>query len=261
MSDKNTDKVSRTDCTPWRDAETLQHFYHGKRYSLLETADAVGCTEGTVSQWCGRLGIETRDASEARDDGTPDAYKDEQTLRSLYWDDGLTCAEIADEYDTTSLTVSRWLNRHGIETRPSHGTGKEDVSVECQNCGDVFETIPSRADEAKYCSRECYYNGFDMPTGDDHWSWRETPKYRPNGTDWHQLRERIRDRDNYQCQLCGTHESDMTRELDIHHLRRVRDMDDPNGAVDVSDDKLVSLCRSCHMQAEKYAPLLPDGLV
>lgn len=171
MSDNDAEKVSRTDCTPWRDEETVRYFYHGKGYSLLETAEAVGCTEGTVSQWCDRLDIETRDAQEARDTGTPPELKDSGWLRREYRENERTCADIAGEVDVTDLTVSRWLRRHDIPTRPAHGLGNEDIDIECAECGVTFTVSKGRADSAKYCSRGCYYDGLDMPTGDDHWSY------------------------------------------------------------------------------------------
>lgn len=258
MTDNDADKVSRTDCTPWRDRETLRHFYHGKGYSLLETAEAVGCTEGTVSQWCARLDVETRDASEARDDGTPPELKREAWLRREYLENGRTCADLSDELGCTDLTVSRWLRRHDIPTRAANAR-RERVTLACENCGDEFEVQANRSD-AKYCSRQCYHDDMEMPTGRDHWSWRETPKYRPNGESWERTRERIRERDGHECRLCGTPESDMDRQLDVHHLERVRDFDNPNAAVELDDDLMVSLCRSCHRRVERFAPLLPPGL-
>jgi hypothetical protein len=224
---------------------------------LLETAEAVGCTEGTISQWCDRLGVETRDAEEARDAGTPEELEDREWLRREYRDEERTCADIADEVDVTPLTVSNWLRRHDIETRGRHRR-RNRVTLSCHNCGDEFETVASREERAKYCSRGCYYEDMDMPTGEDHWSWRDTPEHRPNGEEWHNLRERIRDRDDHECQLCGVHEDDMERTLDVHHLDRVRDMDEPRAAVNVNDSRLVSLCRSCHRRAEPHAPLLPS---
>lgn len=254
MTTNDADKVSRTDCTPWRDRETLVHFYHGRRYSLLETAEAVGCTEGTISQWCSRLDVETRDAQEARDTGTPSELENREWLRRRYRDDELTCAEIADEVGVTSLTVSNWLRRHDIPTRPAYGTSTR-VKLNCKTCGATFEAIQSRKDKRKYCSRECYYDGMHMPTGEDHWSWKETPERRPNGREWDELRARCRRRDDYSCQLCGIHESDYKHELDVHHLRRVREFENPRDANAL--DNVVSLCRSCHRKAEPYAPLLP----
>ena len=170
MTDNDADKVSRTDCTPWRDAETVRHFYINRGYSLKEVGETVGCAECTVLQWCRKHDIETRDPVEARDDGTPDALKDEARLRELYLTLELTCQEIADEYGVTGGTVSQWLRRHDIPTRPSHGL-RDRETLECENCGDTFEVIQSRADESAYCSRECYYDGMDMPTGEDHWSY------------------------------------------------------------------------------------------
>lgn len=259
MCTNDPQKVSRTDCTPWRDEDTLRHFYWGKGYSLLETAEAVGCTEGTVSQWCDRLGIETRDAQEARDTGTPAELEDESWLRREYLENDRRCADIADELDVTDLTVSNWLRRHDIPTRPANAP-RNRATVECVNCGDEFEVIKSREHEAKYCSRECYYDAQDMPTGEDHWSWRDTPDKRPNSKAWHDLREIIRERDGYECQVCGITESKLGHELDVHHLERVRDADDPRYAENANPDLLVSLCRSCHRRVERLAPFLPSEL-
>lgn len=46
----------------------------------------------------------------------PTPWRSEEKLRTLYCERGLTTTEIADEWDTASSTVSRWLDRHDIET-------------------------------------------------------------------------------------------------------------------------------------------------
>jgi 5-methylcytosine-specific restriction endonuclease McrA len=94
-----------------------------------------------------------------------------------------------------------------------------------------------------------------MPTGADHWSWKESPEYRPNGKEWDELRARCRRRDGHACQLCGVSESDSARQLDVHHLTPVREYDDPRDANTL--DNVTTLCRSCHRKAERFAPLLP----
>lgn len=50
---------------------------------------------------------------------TADApWRDEETLRELYWDEGLSTVEIAKELDVGSgSTISRQLEKHGIDTR------------------------------------------------------------------------------------------------------------------------------------------------
>lgn len=53
------------------------------------------------------------------------SYRDEETLRDLYHERGMTTREIADALDTTNGTISKWLNRHGIETRENWKAGVE----------------------------------------------------------------------------------------------------------------------------------------
>ncbi len=52
------------------------------------------------------------------------------------------------------------------------------------------------------------------------------------------IRETIRKRDNYNCQLCPKHQDDNDRALDIHHI----DYDETNN----EHSNLISLCHSCH---------------
>jgi len=57
------------------------------------------------------------------------------------------------------------------------------------------------------------------------------------------LRESIRQKDNYVCQLCGTHQDELNgrlKKLDIHHI----DYDKDN----LNPENLISLCRSCHIK-------------
>jgi len=46
-------------------------------------------------------------------------WRDEETLRELYFEEGMTQQEIADELDCGGPTVSQWFQRHDIETRSS----------------------------------------------------------------------------------------------------------------------------------------------
>jgi hypothetical protein len=57
-----------------------------------------------------------------------------------------------------------------------------------------------------------------------------------------QLKERVRVRDNFICQLCGVPELEFNRKLDIHHK--------DNNKENCSIDNLVTLCRSCHMKTK-----------
>lgn len=53
-------------------------------------------------------------------------WEDEDTLRELYQQQGLTTIAIADKFDCASSTIQSWMRRHGIERRdggnPPHPT-------------------------------------------------------------------------------------------------------------------------------------------
>ena len=53
-----------------------------------------------------------------------------------------------------------------------------------------------------------------------------------------QLKEQIRQRDNYECQLCFINQEEMNERLIVHHI----DFNKQNS----SEENLISLCRSCH---------------
>lgn len=44
-------------------------------------------------------------------------YRDAEWLRSRYWDDGMTYAEMADECDVSVSTIQDWMNKHDIDRR------------------------------------------------------------------------------------------------------------------------------------------------
>lgn len=59
--------------------------------------------------------------------------------------------------------------------------------------------------------------------------------------DWtYSLKEAIRERDNYVCQICSSPQEEQNRKLHIHHI----DYDKTN----CNPDNLISLCHSCHVK-------------
>ena len=54
------------------------------------------------------------------------------------------------------------------------------------------------------------------------------------------LRESIRQRDNYVCQECGTHQDELDKKLDVHHIDYDKDNCNPTN--------LITLCRKCHIK-------------
>jgi len=67
------------------------------------------------------------------------------------------------------------------------------------------------------------------------------------GADWTRIRDRVRARDKYQCQVCGVIETD--RQHDVHHkipFRTFISIDEANRL-----ENLTTLCRTCHQKVEQ----------
>lgn len=74
--------------------------------------------------------------------------------------------------------------------------------------------------------------------------WNSSPN--DYGPQWHEIRRKVRARDNYRCQSCGTPETGKTH--DVHHLvpfRSFHSIEEANRL-----ENLVTLCPACHRRAE-----------
>ena len=72
-------------------------------------------------------------------------------------------------------------------------------------------------------------------------SWQGGKSFELYGFEWNkQLREQIRQRDNYTCQECNMSEIELNYALSVHHI----DYNKKNS----NQENLVSLCKSCHSQ-------------
>jgi DEAD/DEAH box helicase domain-containing protein len=72
------------------------------------------------------------------------------------------------------------------------------------------------------------------------------------GPEWPKIRERVRARDGYRCQMCGKDERE--RQHDVHHKIPFRMFRDESGHILREQanrlDNLVTLCPECHRKAE-----------
>lgn len=75
--------------------------------------------------------------------------------------------------------------------------------------------------------------------GENNPNWRGGVSFEPYSPEFDkELKEQIRERDEYKCQLCGVHQENLPRALDIHHI----DNDKKNDTL----ENLTSLCPGCH---------------
>lgn len=86
-----------------------------------------------------------------------------------------------------------------------------------------------------------------------HWADVE-PYYGPN---WDECAEKIRERDDYECQNCGMsnveHVEKFGSKLNVHHIKKARKFDSYDAAN--AQENLITLCNSCHSTYEH----LPSG--
>jgi len=132
----------------------------------------------------------------------------------------------------------------------SHKSRRARVTRPCGTCGKPVTRTQCYVGMNKhfFCDYFCNgkYNGMNQPTGENaYWygkrkedtpNWRGGLSFEPYGIDFDDdLKDKIRARDNYKCQIC---ESEGDRKLDVHHI----DYDKMNN----KEDNLIALCRTCH---------------
>lgn len=111
---------------------------------------------------------------------------------------------------------------------------------------------------AKTCGLECLTKrrqqiGHAMK-GPAHPSWRGGSSFGVGrsghrGSNWARIRSEIRKRDKFTCQDCGVTEAETGKSHDVHHLFPFRQFGPDNQNANKSSN-LVTLCRSCHRNAD-----------
>ena len=78
-----------------------------------------------------------------------------------------------------------------------------------------------------------------VPRGSNHPRWMGGISREPYGWGWNkELKEEVRRRDGYKCQLCGVPQIECIKKMSIHHTNYDKRDNDPLN--------LVALCPSCH---------------
>lgn len=161
-----------------------------------------------------------------------------------------------------------------FEHRSEHRSGEnhplyDRVEVRCSSCGKKQRRRPSVVNNREdiFCDLECYSNWCsESRTGKSHPRWMGGGDlyYGPN---WHSQRRRRLQKDEYKCQRCGMnlnqHRRIFDRDLDVHHLKSVREFYEESADGDPDWDEvnklenLVTLCFPCHRKIEKL-PVRPQ---
>ena len=254
-----------------RDEEWLRGQYVDKRRTTREIAQECAGSRKAVERALKKHDIETR-AQQRRP--ADDRLQDEEWLRGQYVDKRRTTHEIGQECGCVGRVVGRWLKKHGIETRPSKRRLADDRLQDeewlrgqyvdkrrtaheiGQECGCSGRTVGRWLKKHGIETRDSSFR-----PGSENVSWNGGTA--PYGPGWNKRKKRqVRTRDGHKCVDCGMtqaeHKDRHGQKLHVHHLRKARDVDDPEERN--APENLVTLCRDCHHRWEQIADtgLVPD---
>lgn len=161
--------------------------------------------------------------------------------------DGVFCPECVAEAD-------EFLGTHYAEVH-----GIEPVEFDCEQCGATRALPPSDVEDGRgrFCSHECKSAWMSENwRGEAHHAWKGGHEQWWYGDDWWQVRRAARERDGHECQRCGATREDLGREPDVHHIKPIREHDDPFDAHNL--DNVICLCPSCHAGVESGSLVCPE---
>jgi len=269
----------------YQDEQWLQKKYHQEKLTIHEIADRADCASATVHRWMKEHSIKRRSKGESNriKSDLPDELYNRERLYELYHEKGMSLADIATHIGSHHATVYNAFVRFDIERRDfceAVRKGKRDESrlSEEMLVKEYFEKQKSTSEIAAdlECSQSTVARwlkryGYDLrdrqsaseiavPDGKEHWGWNGgRSRY---GEGWSSAKRRkIRERDGFQCRLCGqdneSHKEQYDEQLHVHHIQPARNASGP----EVNDpDNLITVCRDCHYVCERMAPLLPDAV-
>lgn len=115
--------TKRCDDKPWTDEGTLRRLYLEEGKTQREIGDVLGCSQKTIINWMEKFGIPSRSSSESyRLKRSGESWRDEETLRELYVEKGLSQSEIGEMLGCAPETVFYHMEKNGIDARTPEET-------------------------------------------------------------------------------------------------------------------------------------------
>jgi 5-methylcytosine-specific restriction endonuclease McrA len=220
--------------------------------SEREIADKIDVTHPAIGYWCKKYNI----------DGRVHPYiSDPEILHHLYIIRDKGVYDLSDKYDVDKSTISKMAKKNGF-SKTVHRTNLKGLKWAIPTIRDLYwEEGKTLGEIAEALDFDVTTSGLrdimeswgidrrrtGMPEGEEHPHWKGG-SVRPYGVGWKKKRNEARQRDDYQCQICGVGESRFSTELDVHHIVPYREFEDGQAAHSL--DNLVSLCSGCHAKVE-----------
>lgn len=94
---------------PWDSPRVLVHLHHHLEMTTSEMADLLGCTGANIKYHMNKHNVEARRFHKER------PWTDEDTLRRLYVEEGLSQQEVGDRLGCSASTIGNWMDKFGIK--------------------------------------------------------------------------------------------------------------------------------------------------
>lgn len=118
--------------------KVLKRWYIDHKWSLGQISDELGISVSSVRRMLQEVGVSLRTSEEARKvELAKKPYTDEEFLKREYKDKQKSAGQIARECDVTQGTITRWLDRLGIEKRDNNGY---EIPIHELCAGDGFDS-------------------------------------------------------------------------------------------------------------------------
>lgn len=152
----------------------------------------------------------------------------------------LRCEECGDKFKVYKKKANN-RNHCSIECR--NNSYRNGELFNCSECGTEVYRPDSQAKnyDKKFCSHKCQT---DYLSGEQHYKYKENKLDYTYSGGWKKARKKRLERDNYECQECGSEEN-----LHIHHIKPYITFDDKFKANEQKN--LITLCSTCHLKYEK----------
>jgi len=246
---------------PCENPELLRQMYHDEGMSLSDIAEHSKYARRTVQRRMKKHGIERRHQEKYEE------LRNAEKMYKWYVESGMSTTEIANKLGCNSGTVYQNLKSHGIEMRDKieyaelHDKEwlKERYKDERMSTSEIAEEVgcnPTTVLDA--------LNKFGIktrpaktPSGERHPRWEGGVRF-TRGSDWLESREKAKERDGYECTVCGMsneeHKEEYGCALHVHHIRPQSSFEHPNDAHNLKN--LTTVCYGCHRRWEGV-PVFP----
>lgn len=156
---------------------------------------------------------------------------------------------------------------HHDEWRSENQTGENhhqytSVNIDCFNCGESVTRKPSQIYEKTFCGDDCHAEwmskhntGINNPLWSGGESFKLSVQKAISENGWEYTRSVVREKSDYECEMCGKDESNCFRELSVHHIVPLL-----SGGCN-STNLLMALCPACHQKAESVCSKISDSII